>query len=173
MGLLCPILFQVHWEAVLLDLHTTSKNKDRINTKVWWKKWTLLILLWTDYFALWKSCNDAIHGHDNQSQHQVRCHKLWIKIEYLHSKLDQVLSCDKDVFHGNTLAELTTYLDPANATQMQNWLYTWKPFILSSINQWERSPFAVYNIWRHVFRIFWMALDAPLTTGPITQHDQD
>jgi hypothetical protein len=49
-------------------------------------------------------------------------------------KRDQVLSCDSDVFHGNTPADLNNYLIKVMATQRQNWLYTWKPFIISSIN---------------------------------------
>lgn len=54
-------------------------------------------------------------------------------MEILHLKRDQVLSYDTDVFQGDTPAELDHYLNTATATQIQNWLYIWKPFILSSI----------------------------------------
>jgi hypothetical protein len=50
-------------------------------------------------------------------------------MKYLHSQRDQVLACDADTFIGNTLADLAQYLERATTTQVQNWLYTWKPFM--------------------------------------------
>jgi hypothetical protein len=60
-----------------------------------------------------------------------------LEIELLHSKRSQVLSCDTDVFHGETAAELNHYLETANVSQMQNWIHIWKPFILFSIQEAE------------------------------------
>jgi hypothetical protein len=60
-----------------------------------------------------------------------------LEIKLLHSKCSQVLSCDTDIFHGETPAKLNHYLETANVAQMQNWIHNWKPFILFSIQEAE------------------------------------
>jgi hypothetical protein len=97
--------------------------------------WSLrtLTTLWNDFFELWQTRNASIHGHDLASQQIARKRKLGVEMEVLHEQRDSVLACDSDAFIGDTPADLTKYLDHATATQVQNWLYTWKPFIQSSI----------------------------------------
>jgi hypothetical protein len=107
-----------------------------MNTGAGWVKKTLVIL-WTDIFLLWKSRNEAVHGHDLTSQLQVRRRKLWLEIEILHSKRTHVLACNTDVFYGDTPAKVNHYLETANVSQMQKWLNIWKPFILHSIQEAE------------------------------------
>jgi hypothetical protein len=68
------------------------------------------------------------------SQQLARRRKLGFEMEFLHAQRDQVLACDADAFIGDTPAALTQYLDLASASQVQNWFYTWKPFIQSSID---------------------------------------
>jgi hypothetical protein len=54
-------------------------------------------------------------------------------MEMVHSLRDQVLAGDTDVFIGDSPAGLTQFIDTTKATQLQNWLFVWKPFVLSSI----------------------------------------
>jgi hypothetical protein len=77
--------------------------------------------------------NESIHGHDLSTQQQACQRQLRVEIEMLHSKRDQLLASDSDVFKGDTPAELQHFLDTSSATHVQNWLHVWKPFILSSI----------------------------------------
>jgi hypothetical protein len=97
--------------------------------------WSLrtLTILWTEFLHLWKMRNESIHGHDSSTQQQARRRQLRIEIEMLHTKRDQVLASDSDIFKGDTPAELQHFLDTSSATHVQNWLHVWKPFILSSI----------------------------------------
>jgi hypothetical protein len=72
-------------------------------------------------------------GHDLASQQLARRRKLGFEMEFLHAQCDQAVACDADAFIGDTPTALTQYLDVASASQVQNWLYTWKLFIQSSI----------------------------------------
>jgi hypothetical protein len=115
------------WYIQQLKIHTITHTGAR---------WSLrtITTLWNDFFVLWQSRNETIHGHDLASQQLARRRKLGIEMEFLHAQQDQVLACDADTFIGNTPTDLTQYLDVTTATQVQNWLYTWKPFIQSSID---------------------------------------
>jgi hypothetical protein len=97
--------------------------------------WTLrmMTILWRDFFVLWRTRNEAIHGHDLKSQLVAQKRKLRIEIEFLHDKRDQVLACDTDLFLAKTTAALHTYLDIKTVSHTQNWLNIWKPILLSSI----------------------------------------
>jgi hypothetical protein len=66
---------------------------------------------------------------------QARCQKLCMEMELLHSYCNKVLACDTDAFIGNSPAELNQYLEVASASQIQNWLYVWRPFIMSSFQE--------------------------------------
>jgi hypothetical protein len=79
------------------------------------------------------SRNADIHGHDLAGQQIARRQKLGFEMNFLHSQNDQVLACNTDVFIGDTPAEQSQYLEVTTASQVQNWLCTWKPFIQSSI----------------------------------------
>jgi hypothetical protein len=92
-----------------------------------------LTIIWTEFLLLWKQRNDTIHGHDLSSQQQARHRRLRLEMEMVHALRDQVLAGDTDVFIGDTPADLTHFLDTTKATQLQNWLSVWKPFILSSV----------------------------------------
>jgi hypothetical protein len=114
------------------DYHVRRRKINmRTHTGAVWSIRTLAIL-WTEFFALWKTCNEAIHGHDLASQQQAKQRKLRIEMTMLHSLRDQVLAGDTDIFIGDTPAALDHFLDTATATYVQNWIHVWKPFILSS-----------------------------------------
>jgi hypothetical protein len=55
-------------------------------------------------------------------------------MEFLQAEGDQVIAYSLDAFIGDTPTDLNQYLEVASASQVQNWLYTWKPFIQSSIH---------------------------------------
>jgi hypothetical protein len=81
-----------------------------------------ITILWREFMTLWKMRNDALHGH----------RQLCIEMELLHQQRDLVLACNADIFIGETMADLTHFLDASKASHIQNWLHVWKPFILSS-----------------------------------------
>lgn len=115
------------------DYYIRRRNiHTRTHTGAVWSVRTLTIL-WTEFFALWKTRNEAIHGHDLASQQQAKKRKQRIEMKMLHSLRDQVLAGDTDVFIGDTPAALDLFLDTATATYVQNWIHVWKPFILSSV----------------------------------------
>jgi hypothetical protein len=89
--------------------------------------------IWTDFFCIWKDCNEAIHGHDLKSQNQARHRRVCAEKELLHLKRDQVLAVDTDVFIGDTPQALETFSNVSSATHIQNWIYVWKPVIASSV----------------------------------------
>jgi hypothetical protein len=103
-----------------------------------------LSLLWTDFFTVWTARNEAIHGHDSSTHQQARCKKLAVEMELLHTYRDDVLASDKDAFIGDQ-ADLQKYLDVATASQVQNWIYVWKPLILSSLNEAKASSIRGVN----------------------------
>jgi hypothetical protein len=63
--------------------------------------------MWNDFFVLWQSRNETIHGHDLASQQLARRRKLGFEMEFLHAQRDQVLACDTDAFIGDNPAALT------------------------------------------------------------------
>jgi hypothetical protein len=129
-------LFNGHLTSQWRILQDRYLRRQKIHTVTYTGSgWSLrtLTILWNDFFVLWQARNEAIHGHDLASQQLARRRKLGFEMEFLHAQRDQVLACDSDAFIGDTPAELTNYLDVASASQVQNWLYTWKPFIQSSI----------------------------------------
>jgi hypothetical protein len=102
------------------------------NTGANWSLRTLTIV-WRDFFIVWQSRNEAIHGHDTTSQQLARKRKLRLEIGFLHDNRDQVLACDSDLFLADTTATLNAHLDVTSASQTQTWLNIWKPVILSSM----------------------------------------
>jgi hypothetical protein len=115
------------------DYHIRRRKiRTRTHTGAGWSLRTLTIL-WQEFFVLWKSRNEAIHGHDTRSQQQAKHRKLRLEMVMLHSLRDQVLAGDTDVFIGDTPPELDHFLDTATPTYIQNWLHIWKPFLLSSV----------------------------------------
>ena len=102
------------------------------HTGVGWAHRTLQVI-WKDSSLVWTARNEAIHGHNNASQHQAHQRKVQIKMEALDAHCHNVLACDTDIFIGDNQAELSHYLDTTKATQGENWLNTWKPFILSRV----------------------------------------
>lgn len=52
-----------------------QKSNTLTHTGACWLLCTLTVL-WMDFFLLWTACNEAIHGHDQHSQHQSQLHKL-------------------------------------------------------------------------------------------------
>ena len=90
-------------------------------------------MVWQDFLLVWTARNEAIHSHDTASQQQAQKRKVRLEMEALHEQRHRVLACDMDVFIGDTPAALSHYLDTTNATQVQNWLHIWKPFIQSSV----------------------------------------
>jgi hypothetical protein len=77
------------------------KIKTLTNTGAGWviRSWTIL---WTEFFTLWKARNEAIHGHNQSTQHQARCRKLRMEMELLHSYRNKVLACDTAAFIGDS-----------------------------------------------------------------------
>jgi hypothetical protein len=110
------------------------KIKTRTNTGAGWSLRTIT-LLWTEFFVVWTSRNEAIHGHDQSTQQQARRRKLKAEMELLHTYRNDVLAGDTDVFIGDSTQDLDTYLEVATASQVQNWLYVWRPLILSSLKE--------------------------------------
>jgi hypothetical protein len=54
-------------------------------------------------------------------------------MEELHSRRDQVLASDADVFIGETPVSLETFLTMSSASHIQNWIHVWRPMIISTI----------------------------------------
>jgi hypothetical protein len=109
-----------------------GKLQTRVHTGANWALRTLTTI-WTAFFKIWKDRNEAIHGHDLKTQNQARQRRLRAEMELLHSKRDQVLAVDNDVFIGDTPAALDTFLTVSSPTHVQNWLHVWKPIIVSSV----------------------------------------
>ena len=74
------------------------------HTDAGWSCRTLTVL-WNDFFILWTSRNEAIHGHDISSQLHARQRQLCLEMTHLHTLRDQVLAGDRDVFIGNSDAD--------------------------------------------------------------------
>jgi hypothetical protein len=111
-------------------------QQQRIHTIVYiGTNWSLrtLTILWTNFFCLWKARNELIHGHDLSSQQQAHHCCLCGKMEQLHSRHDQVLASDADVFIGETPVSLETFLTMSSASHIQNWIHVWRPMIISTI----------------------------------------
>jgi hypothetical protein len=119
----------------ILQDHYVRRHKIHTvtHTSAGWSLHTITVL-WNNCFALWHAWNESIHGHDLASQQLACRRKLGFEMEFLHAQRDQVIACDADTFIGDTPAALTQYLDVDSASQVQNWMYTWKPFIQSSID---------------------------------------
>jgi hypothetical protein len=56
----------------------------------------------------------------------------------------KVLASDNDMFIGDSQAVLDHYLTAATSSQDQNWLYLWKPLIMSSIT--EAKDISVWGV---------------------------
>jgi hypothetical protein len=108
------------------------KNQSQTHTGAGWLLCTLTIL-WKELCVLWKTQNEAVHGHNITSQQQAQQQKQHLKMIFIHSLQDQVLAGDTDIFVSNNPAALDHFLDTKTATYVQNWLHVWKPFILSSV----------------------------------------
>jgi hypothetical protein len=72
------------------------------------------------------------------------------------------------VLEYNSPTDLTQYLDVANASQVQNWLNVWKPFILSSVKSVTEHLSKVFILSPH---IYWILIQPYVLSiiGPITQ----
>jgi hypothetical protein len=99
-------------------------------------------------------------------------------MELLHSKQDQVLAVDSNVFIG-VPAALETFLLVTTATHIQNWIYVWKPIILSSVQRAKDwSIHGVRTLTEYLYQIQPLtrnpAIPTPKLTaqhGPVTKHN--
>jgi hypothetical protein len=124
--------FSTQWRLKQDYFIRRRKISTLINTGAGWTLRTLTIL-WSQFFLLWKSRNEAVHGHDITSQNQARKRHLRLEMEFLHEQRDKVLACDKHAFVGDTPEELNHFLEISTASHVQNWIHIWKPRIVYSI----------------------------------------
>lgn len=74
-------------------------------------------------------------------------------MESVHLQQNQVLASNTDVFMGDTQANLDHFLYTSTATQIQNWLYIWKPFIQSTSDLQWTYPFKASTPCQHTSRL--------------------
>lgn len=115
-----------------------QKIQTIVHTGANWLLHTLNII-WTNFLCLWNAWNEWIHGHNLSSQHKARHLCLCAEMEDLHSKRDQGLASDADVFIGNTQVALDTFLTVSPVSHIQNWIHVWHPATMSSIKAAKKN----------------------------------
>jgi hypothetical protein len=96
--------------------------------------WTTNIIttIWKEFFTMWNARNTAIHGNDSDTRQQSRIRLATVHLRHLHSKRNDVLATDRDLFIGETDADIDRWAQTRSATHIENWLRIWKPVILDS-----------------------------------------
>jgi hypothetical protein len=139
-----------------------QKIQSICHTGTCWSLWSLTIL-WAGFFIIWKSRNEAINGHDLTSQQQAWKCQLQLEMACFHAQRDQVLAIDADIFMGEMQADLHHFLDTSTATQIQNWLYVWKPFIMSSVRSAKNFSLQGVHTMSTYFTPLYMAPPRPIS----------
>jgi hypothetical protein len=108
--------------------------------------WTTNIIttVWKEFFTMWTARNTAIHGNDSASRQKSRIRLATVHLRHLHKKRNDVLATDRDLFIGETDAEIDQWTQTRSATHIENWLRIWKPVIIDSAK--AARAFAIQSV---------------------------
>ena len=85
--------------------------------------------IFTWYPNYWHTRNSIKHGIDNTARHAIKRERTLHEMEALYNLKDEVLARDKDIFYDS----INQHTNEAATTQLQNWISTWHPTILTSV----------------------------------------
>jgi hypothetical protein len=118
--------------ARMQNLHLRKINAcSNSNTGTLWTK-NIITTVWKTFFIMWEARNSVVHGDDPGTHKKARREHAALSIHHLHSKRDEVLATDTNLFISDTTEGLDHWVNTHTATYVENWLKIWKPVLLDS-----------------------------------------
>lgn len=122
--------FAVDWADLQQEyIHTRRISNKLARTGTHWVV-QIVDFLWTHIYKAWHARNEAKHGADSSSKENAQYDQARRETEALYVLAPHVLPRDRDLFYPS-LDDHCRHLTSAN--QLRQWLLTWKPLILRSI----------------------------------------
>ena len=107
------------------------------------------MLHWEHIYANWEDRNRALHGYDANSREAALLLLAQKETENLYEIRDQVLSRDKDLFY--TTID-THYKQEPTSRGLRQWLNTWKPVLLHSLEESKKRGLQGVRALTHYFQ---------------------
>jgi hypothetical protein len=92
----------------------------------------MITTIWKHFFLMWEERNLLVHGHDTKTRTIANRRRMATEFRYLHTKRNEVLATDHDLFIGENDDDVAAFIDTVSPTYIENWLQIWKPVILDS-----------------------------------------
>ena len=97
---------------------------------------TILVTITEQFFTLWDSRNQLVHGIDLQSQKESQRQRLLAEIRNMSAQRHLILSRDRDLFPDEEL--VAKQFEKFSPTFLKNWIQTWKPVFKQSHKEADR-----------------------------------
>jgi hypothetical protein len=127
--------FATEWRILQDDYLTTIPSKKREHSGTIWVL-SITTIIWKHMRSNWDERNGAQHGIDAATREATKYAQAFAETTALYSIRGQVTPRDRDLFY-TTLEEHK--LKEPTATGLRQWLNTWKPVILQSIKNSDRT----------------------------------
>jgi hypothetical protein len=133
--------FKIGWSQIFLGRFSTEWIKlhdsylqfhslKSLPGVIWFSQ--VIIILWLQLHNNWKLRCDHRHGSDSDSKEFALIKRLQQAIRLLYDVKHQVLPADMDKFY-NSVDDHFSH--QKTSRELQQWLLTWKPVILSSVTK--------------------------------------
>jgi hypothetical protein len=67
--------------------------------------------IWKQFFLMWEERNLLVHGHNTKTRTIATRRRLATEFRYLHTKRNEVLATDHDLFIGDNDDDVATFID--------------------------------------------------------------
>lgn len=133
----------IHWNQLYLGQFTNNWMTYYVHHKSYLpqstsrtpgKQWTTIMttVIWNHLFLAWELRNITLHGHDNKTRELAAYHCAQIETEALYRQHNLVLPRDQQLFYQSVNDH---YAHKPTSTGLIQWINTWKPAILASIQE--------------------------------------
>ncbi len=123
--------FVLEWRELQDDFLSTYPRKKSRHSGLTWVTGVIQVI-WRHVHAQWKVRNKAQHGEVREARERILVARAQRATEALYAIKNDVLPRDRELFY-SSLEEHYEY--ESTSTGLNQWLLTWKPVILNSVQE--------------------------------------